>query len=82
MDKMKRKKLAAILITFAAVFSLMSFVVSFANNVGIGLILIHLFNTIFMIFCSTVLWIRYAKFYIDCAIQQKLNENQKGDSDA
>lgn len=82
MDKMKRKKLAAILSTIAAVINLVLFASIVADNYGIVSILIMLLATFMLIFSSIICWTNYAKLYIDHAIQQKLNENQKGDSDA
>ncbi len=77
MDKVKGPSmLAAVLLTIAAVCSMMSFVLKAVGGSSGGLVILMLITAGLLVFCAIANWVAYFKKYVDFKIENKL-ENQK-----
>ena len=78
MEEIKRPSmLAAVLLTIAAVFSLMSFVLK-ATHGSSGVLLIFMLITVgLLVFCAVANWVKYFKKYVDFKVENQLKEQNK-----
>jgi hypothetical protein len=78
MDENKKPSmLAAVLLTIAAVFSMMSFVLKAAGGRGGGLLILMLFTAGLMVFCAIANWVVYFKKYVDFKIENNLKDQKQ-----
>jgi hypothetical protein len=73
----KPSMLAAILLTIAAVFSMISFVLKAAGGRGGGLLILTLFTAGLMAFCAIANWVVYFRKYVDFKIENQLKEKEQ-----
>jgi len=74
--------LAAVLLTIAAVCSLMSFVLmATGGKRSGGLVIFQLFTAGLMTFAAIANWVVYFKKYVDFKIENQLKEKEKGQSE-
>ncbi len=80
MNEQKRpKRFVSILITVAAVFSLITSLLMVASeNYSAGLLTLQLFTTLLLAIAAIVNWYQYSKQYVEFEVEKRLKE-QSGD---
>jgi hypothetical protein len=78
MDKPTKTLIAAIVASFVLVFVLMAIIYSATIRPGTTMIWISQFAALLTITAAAIVWwVRYLRAYVDCAIQRKLREIEK-----
>ena len=76
MNEQKRpKRFVSILITVAAVFSLITSLLMVASeNYSAGLLTLQLFTTLLLAIAAIVNWYQYSKQYVEFEVEKRLKE--------
>ncbi|NIP28616.1 MAG: hypothetical protein GWN67_28160 [Phycisphaerae bacterium] len=78
MDEVKAPSmLVAVLLTIAAVCSMMSFVLKATHGRSGGLLILMLITAGLMIFAAIANWVVYFRKYVDYKVENKLREQNK-----
>ncbi len=72
----KTKRFVSILITVAAVCSLISSLLMVRENYSSGLLTLQLFTTLLLAIAAIVNWYQYSKQYVEFEVEKRLKEQK------